>query len=93
MYGLLNINDGLSGRRLERLFGVPILTIVGENDADKYLANSPTDRVCKYWNPCFKPGDEIIFSFLELLYTNRTQHSYFTLLGVVCLLKLITTSP
>lgn len=64
MYGLLTINDGLSRTRIERLFGVPILTTIGENDADKYLASSPIDRVCKYWNPCFKPGDEIIFSFL-----------------------------
>jgi hypothetical protein len=53
----------------------------------------PSDRVCKYWNPCFKPGDEIIFSFLELLYTNRTHHTYFTLLGIICLLKLMATNP
>ncbi len=92
MYGLLTIEDTLSGRRLQRFFGVPILTVVGENDEDKYLARNPTDRVCKYWNPCFKPGDEIIFSFLELLYTNRSHHTYFTLLGVICLLKLITTN-
>jgi hypothetical protein len=92
MYGLLNIQDHLFRTRIERLFGVPICTIVGENDAEKYYACRATDRICKYWNPNFKPGDETFFSFLELLYSNKSQHSYFTLLGIVCFLKLLVSN-
>ena len=93
MYGLLNIKDGFARKRMEKLLGVPILKPIGDTDQNKYYASRPNDRICQYWNPSFKPGDEIIFSFLELLYSNRGQHSYFTMLGILCLLNLSTTNP
>lgn len=93
MYALLNIKDGFARKRIEKLLGVPILKSIGETDENRYNAARSSDRICQYWNPCFKPGDEIIFSFLELLYSNKGQHSYFTMLGILCLLNLSTTNP
>ena len=53
------------------------------------MAAKPNDRACRYWNPHLRGRDEIMMSLLELLYSNKGQINYFTLLGVVAVVKLM----
>ena len=85
----MGIRDEWQEERVERLLGVSTLMECGEKEGEEYMAERPTDRACRYWNPHMRGGDEIMMSLLELLYSNKAQLNYFTVLGVIAVVKLM----